>query len=366
MGNMLTYIERYGDQGFDRLPFCEVDSLILAQAAYFVLDGYVSARHRFNVTLREIANLPDKRITQDTTLPKENKLLLEAIGKSRRFGDVLLACYRSVTDTETELQFSAVTMRLAPRLHYIAFRGTDISIVGWKEDFNLSFSKNIPAQIAAAQYLKKTARYLRGHLILGGHSKGGNLAVYAAMHAPHGIKKRITAIYNHDGPGFVPEVFASEAYKSVQDRIFKTVPHCALVGLLFSNHSAYTVVASKTFPLLQHNPFTWEIEGRDFVRLKKVDMFSRLANETMDAWMLELSNEERKAFIDALFDLLNATNAETYPELVASLKANISPLRDKIKALDPKTRTMIHKTFRALIKVGAQQMKLLIQKGKKY
>ncbi len=366
MGNMLTYIEQYGDQGFDTLAFCEVDSLILAQAAYFVLDSYVSARHKFNVTLRDIANLPDKRITQDTTLPKENKRLLAAIGKSRRFGDVLLGCYCAETNPETELQFAAVTMRLAPRLHYIAFRGTDISIVGWKEDFNLSFSKNIPAQLAGAQYLKRTARYLRGHLILGGHSKGGNLAVYAAMQARHGIKKRITAIYNHDGPGFVPEVFASANYKSIQDRIYKTVPHCALVGLLLSNQSPYTVVASKSFPLLQHNPFTWEIKERKFVCLKKVDMFSRLANETMDAWLLELTVEERKAFIDALFDLLNATNAKTYPELLTSLKANISPLRDKIKSLDPKTRTMMHKTIRALIKVGTQQMKLLMQKREKY
>lgn len=366
MGNMISYINQYGNVGFDALDFCEVDSLILAQVAYFVLDGYVSKRHKFYVTLREIAALPDEHITQDTTLPRENKALLAAIGQSERFGNITLACYSAQTDEDSELQFGAVTLRITPRLHYIAFRGTDISLVGWKEDFNLAFSKNIPAQLCAAQYLKKTARFLRGRLIVGGHSKGGNLAVYAAMHAPHGIKKRIQHIYNHDGPGFLPEVFESEAYKSIESRVRKTVPHSAIVGLLFSGHEPYTVIASKYFPLLQHNPFTWEVKDRDLVRLQKVDMFSRFTNKTLNAWLLQMDNAARKAFVDTLYDILKATNAATFPELLSSLKDGIGPMREKLKSLEPETRTMIQKALRALVKTGSAQMKLLIKNGENF
>ncbi len=365
MGNMLTYIKEYGDRSFTQMPFCEVDSLVLAQLAYFVFDGYVSARHKFDVTVRDIAQLSDESITLNTTLPRDNTLLLEAVKDSVRFGELPLACYKSVTDTKSELQFAAVTLRLTTRLHYIAFRGTDTTLVGWKEDFNLAYSENIPSQAMAATYLKRTARYLRGSLILGGHSKGGHLAVYAAMHAPYGIKKRIQAIYNHDGPGFLPAVFASEAYKSIQERIYKTVPHSSIVGMLLANYGPHTVVASKSLPLLQHNPFTWEIQGADFVRLKKVDLFSSLTNKTLTAWMESLLPETRKAFVDTLFEILQSTNATTYPELLKALRKDFSPIREKVKSLDAPTRTMMQKVLRSFAKTGAAQLRLLLKKEKK-
>ncbi len=366
MGNMISYIEQYGAIGFDEMDFGEVDSLILSQVAYFVLDGYVSRWHKFNRTLREIATLPDARITQDTTLPSENKALLDAIGQSKRFGNLTLACYSTQTDEDTELQFAAVTVRIHPRLHYIAFRGTDISLVGWKEDFNLSFSKSIPSQLCAAKYLKQTARFLRGKLLVGGHSKGGNLAVYAAMHAPHGIQKRIMRIYNHDGPGFPTEVFESKAYKSIQSRICKTVPHSAIVGLLFADREPHTVIASKHFALLQHSPYTWEVKDSDFVRLQKVNMFSRFTNRTLHSWLAQMPTESRKAFVNTFYDILKATNATTYPELLASLKDGFAPMREKLKSLDPETRTMMQKALRALVKSGRAQLKLLIKKGENF
>ena len=366
MGNIISYIEQYAAVGFDEMEFREADSLILSQVAYFVLDDYVSKRHRFNITLREIAALSDVRITENTTLPNDNKMLLNAVGQSERFGNLTLACYSTRTEEDRELQFAAVTFRIHPQLHYIAFRGTDITLVGWKEDFNLSFSKNIPSQLCAAQYLKKTARFLRGTLLVGGHSKGGNLAVYAAMHAPHGIQKRITHIYNHDGPGFPPEVFESKAYKSIQSRICKTVPHSAIVGLLFADREPHTVIASKHFALLQHSPFTWEIKENDFVRLQKVNMFSRFTNRTLHNWLAQMSTESRKTFVDTFYDILKATNATTYPELLASLKDGFAPMREKLKTLDPETRTMMQKALRALVKSGSAQIKLLIKKGENF
>lgn len=362
MGNMISYIEEYGQLSFEEKPFCEVDSLVLSQIAYFVLDGYVSGRHKFHTTLGEIVRRVDESVVTNTTLPRDNALLLEALRESRRFGDLRPACYASVTDTESELQFAAVTFRVLPRLHYVAFRGTDTSIIGWKEDFNLAYSEHIPSQNMAVQYLRRTARYLRGTLILGGHSKGGHLAVYAAMHSKANLQKRIAAVYNHDGPGFLPHVFESEAYKRIQARVHKTVPQSAVVGMLLGNYGPYTVVSSKYFSLLQHNPFTWEIEGDDFVRLKRVDFLSTLTNRTLQAWALQLDVETRKQFVDALFDILQATDAQTYPELIEELKKDFTPMREKLKALDPKTRTMMHRVMRGFIKEGAVQLRLLIKK----
>jgi len=365
MGNMISYIIEYGHLGFDELAFSEVDSLILAQISYLVVDGYVSPRHSFRTTVRDIADTGDENITKKTTLPKENKLFLSALQKSKRFGDIKVACYTSVTDTETEIQFAALALRLAPDLHYISFRGTDTTLVGWKEDFNLAYSDNIPSQAMAVNYLKQTARFMRGKLILGGHSKGGHLAVYAAMHTTDSIKKRINAIYNHDGPGFPHAIFDSEEYKSIQDRIYKTVPHSAIVGMMLENHGPYTVVASRYFPILQHNPFTWEIRDTDFVRLKKVDFLSDLTNRTLSKWMEETTPEMRKQLFDALFDILQSTGAETYPELIEALKKDFSPMLEKLISLDAQTRKMLLKVLHSLLKTATLQLKLMVKKDKK-
>ena len=361
MGNMLSYIKEYGHLSFEEKPFCEVDSLVLAQISYFVFDGYVSGRHRFKATLREIVCAADDAMALDTTLPKDNKQLFDALKSCRRFGAVQPACYQSVTDTESELQFAAVTFRLLPRLHYIAFRGTDTSLVGWKEDFNLAYSENIPSQQRAALYLRRTARYLRGTLILGGHSKGGHLAMYAAMHASCGLDKRIAAVYNHDGPGFLPQVYESEGFKRIEARVHKTVPQGAIVGMLLGNYGRYTVVDSKYFALVQHNPFTWEVEKDRFVRLKQVDFLSTLTDKTLQAWMTQLDVQTRKKFVDAVFDILSVTGAQTYPELIDALKRDITPMRDKLKDMDPETRKMMRVVLRSFVKIGAAQLKLLLK-----
>lgn len=184
--------------------------------------------------------------------------MFQVVAESKRFGSIILDNYVNTTEPDMEKQFSAITYHLSDFLHYVAYRGTDASLVGWKENFNLSFSKNVPSQRAAVEYIEQIASGCSGSILAGGHSKGGNLAVYAAVMAKEETSQRLLAVYNHDGPGYLPEVFALEAFQAISNRIHKTVPQTAIVGLLLE-HECYTVVASNSFAFKQHGPFSWVV-----------------------------------------------------------------------------------------------------------
>ena len=198
---------------------------------------------------------------------------------------------------------------------YVVFRGTDDTLVGWKENFNMSFMHPVPSQMEAVEYLEYVAEKTKGKILLGGHSKGGNLAVYAAVKASKATQERIAAVYSNDAPGFDTEFIGGEDYKAVRDRIYTFVPQSSVVGMLLEHEESYTVVKSRSAGLLQHNGFSWEVMGGSFVKLDDVDEESKLIDRSIKDWLVQMSSEERAAVIDSIYEAISATNAKTLTDL---------------------------------------------------
>ncbi|MBQ8331625.1 MAG: DUF2974 domain-containing protein [Clostridia bacterium] len=356
MASLFDYIDWRGDLLFSEVPLNEVDSLILSQISYIDFQDIVCPEHDGELlSLREATRLYLRRHRGEAPylgkiVPPEIVSLTAKASKSRRFSDLRLCGYVNRISDEDQTQFSAVTFQLGTGGSYVAYRGTDDSLVGWKENFNMSFMHPVPAQLSAADYLERTATALSGALWVGGHSKGGNLAVYAAVKCSPSVKERIVAVYNNDGPGFDREFIEGADYASIRPKIATIVPHSSVVGMLLEHEEIYEVVKSNAAGLLQHNAFSWEVLGGKFVHLDTVSGESRLIDSTLKGWLDEMTPEAREEFVEALFETLSDTNVKTLTDLSA----------EKVKlvkawgTLDAKSRSVILKCISLFLKQGTK------------
>lgn len=357
---IIEYIKKYGDYTFMEKPMNDVDSLALCQFCYLKFDGMVPmvTENRKSVNLQELAADPDfDRLFFDERFEKENRALFDAMLHSRRFRNLRMNCYINIVEEEWETQFSAITFLLEDGTMYIAYRGTDETIIGWKEDFNMAFQSPVPGQTYAVKYLNMVTGRLQNRFYLGGHSKGGNLAVYAAMNCIETERQRIIKIYSMDGPGFRPEVLEKYKYAEIEERIVKILPHSSLVGMLFETTDHYKVVESKTFGLLQHDPFTWLIEGDDFKYVKGVYGSRRFADATLNEWVRSMSDEQRKLFVDTLYQVVSASKAENLIELTADWKKSMNGIISAMKEVDEDTRRVLKKIVKSLFDIAFERMK---------
>ena len=308
----------------------------------------IETEEKRGVTIGEIARLKKKEeIFADDFFAQSNHALFEAMRASQRFQTVTYGYYVNIIDREAASQFSALTCFLAEGLLYVAFRGTDETLAGWREDFAMAYEMPVRSQELAAWYLQEIAERCEGRLIIGGHSKGGNLAVYAAMHCPKKAQGRIRLIYDLDGPGFLPEVRRSEAYCQIEDRIRKIVPHSSLIGMLFEDAEAYEVVESSTFGVLQHNPFSWIIRDGSFTAVKNVYRGRKAAVEVLNRWLYSLTREEAEDLIETFFSIVEASEAETLPQLTKDWRHAVRKMLCAAHATDRETRQELKKLGRA-------------------
>lgn len=259
------------------------------------------------------------------------------------------------------MQFAAVTFDLPDGTHYVAFRGTDSTIVGWREDFNMAFESPVPAQSAAVKYLTEAAALTSGPLILGGHSKGGNLAVYAAAHADPMLQSRIRTVYSFDGPGLDDATMASEGYANIARRIRSFVPQQSVVGLLLTYHPEYTVVKSDGIGLLQHDSFTWQVLGTDFIAVTELDVGSQLVDHTVHEWLSKVTPDKRKIFIDTIFDILEATGANTVKELLKDVPGRVPAILKALQKVDFETAKMVVTLWGQFVQIGATNIFELVR-----
>ena len=237
--------------------------------------------------------------------------------------------------------------------YFVAFRGTDDTLVGWKEDFNMSYILAVPSQLEAVSYLEKVAEKVRGKLRLGGHSKGGNLAVYAAVQCKEEIQERIIEIYNNDGPGFSKEMLISEPYNRVRERIWTIVPQTSVVGMLLEHEEEYLVTKSSQSGIMQHDPLSWEVLGAKFVYLDDVKKNSRILDRTLKNWINKMTREQREEFVMVLFHVIDETGAKNLSELSEDKLGNLGALIKTAKAVKHMTaedQEMLVKVVRGLIK----------------
>lgn len=324
MANLFDYLTWRGDLSFTQDPPNDVDALIFAALAYVPLGGRAQAEPWTPVPLREAAEetlqMPD--VTQQARTKMDLELLKSA-ADTRRFGTCSLYRYRSQLLPEQETQFAAGTFLLDDGSLMVAYRGTGNTLVGWKEDFNMSFQQTVPSQRLAAQYLKDVAAENGRPLRVCGHSKGGNLAVFAGAGAPPMVQKRILAVYNHDGPGFSDYLMGTPGYLALVPRIRTLVPQSSVIGMLMEHEEPYTVIRSGSVGILQHDPYSWEVQGPSFVRVEQITESSQFLDATIKAWCAGMTNEERGKLVDALFALLGSGEVERATDIfhVRNLKA---------------------------------------------
>lgn len=364
---IVEYIKNYGDYTFAEKPLNHVDSLALCQFCYLKFDGLVPlvTENKRSVTVRQLASDKDfDGLFADERFEKQNRALFGAMLHSKRFSGMKMNCYINIVEEEWETQFSAITFLLGDGTMYIAYRGTDETIVGWKEDFNMAFQSPVPGQAYAVKYLNMVMGRLPNRFYLGGHSKGGNLAVYAAMNCPEAEQERIIRIYSMDGPGFRPEVLEKYKYEAVEERIVKILPHSSLVGMLFETTDHYKVVESRTFGLLQHDPFTWLIEGDDFKYVKGLYGSRRFADDTLNEWVRSLDDKQRRIFVDTLYQVVSASKAENLIELTADWKKSMTGIVTAMKEVDGETQKAIKRIIGELFEIAMERLKEAGNRGR--
>ena len=360
MGTILDYLKEYGDYTLAEKTFSEVDSLVLCQFAYLKFDGLAPAlgEDKPMVSLDDVKNHADyDRLYADERYREDNTALFLGLYNSKRFHDIKIYNYVNQIDLDTETQFSAVTFRLPNGVCYVAYRGTDEMIVGWKEDLNLAFSEPVEGQRLSVDYLSRASESIVGDFYIGGHSKGGNLATYACMNCDEMVRNRILAIYDHDGPGFRPEVIARGAYEEIVGRIHKTVPRSSLVGMLLSSNSVYRVVESKTIGLAQHNPYTWLVRDDHFQVVDEVYAGRRFLDESLNQWILSLTQEEMHTFVDTFYQVILASETDNLIDFTANWFQSMQKIGVALKEIDPQTAKAIMQIMKSFFEIASLNAK---------
>ncbi len=348
MANIFDYLD-WRDIELNILEFNEIDNLILSRLSYFPFDGIINDNEE--ITIKEAYSRYKKIGNKGKILQAEDTQLFPKLANSIRFGNMKLTQFINKIDLEQEKQFAAISIIMPDNTIYVSFRGTDNTIVGWKEDFNMSFSDLIPAQVDSVKYLENIAKLYKNKLRVGGHSKGGNLAVYASAFCNIEIQKRIIKVYNNDGPGFGDKVINSEEYKNIIDKVHTYIPQTSIIGRLL-NHKEKTIILKSTQTgIMQHDLYTWQVLGDKFVRDELTDS-SQLIDKTVTDWIREVSKEQREEFFNTLFEILNATEAETLSDIKGQWFKNSITMIDTYKNLDQRSREIMKNTLSSFLKIG--------------
>ena len=350
MANIIDYVLWRGDIPFAQVPLGEVDALVLSYLSYMPYDALVSEKFAADgAMMADVAEyFLENGLSSSCMIDsdKEDCRLLEAIRDSERFGRLRLTGYVNHFDEQMQEQFSAITFLLPAGPAFVAFRGTDSSVVGWKEDFNMSFASEVPAQGAALDYIVRAASALPMPAILGGHSKGGNLAVYAGAFAPKSVQARIACIYNFDGPGFNEQVIAGAQFHQIDMRIHTFVPQSSLIGILLWHAEPFIVVRSDAGGLFQHNPYSWQVMGGRLITLPERTRESRLAEDTIKNWLSTLDSQERKTVIDGVYSVLSASDGRNVADLFEG--KNVRKILRAVSTMDEETKEIIVDSFKRL------------------
>ena len=358
--DFFDYLEWRGDLTLEKSPFNAVDALILCQIAY--LDLTKATAENRAVCLRDAARLHGDVRRQKVGLVINEKTaeLFFRAAESARFGGVMMTDVADKYDEQSEEQFSAITFIIEEGTAFIAFRGTDDTIVGWKEDFNLAFADEIPAQ-------KDALLYAAGELsapnitrvYIGGHSKGGNLALYAAAHVVD-CREKVCAVFNFDGPGFTKETLSTPQFKAIEGITHSFYPQLSIIGQLFSHFDDYCVVKSSGQFLMQHDPFTWHLRATGFEEVAALEAGSIYFYQTFNEWFAALEKEKRAQFVNALFAPLAETDCKSLSALSANWLQASSAIMKAVNEMDSEVKAESWKIISSLFAVAQKNFGVLI------
>lgn len=353
MSNLMDYMDWRGDVPLKGSPFNEIDNIILSIACMADFSGIVPDSFEvdpipFPEAMKRFEETEDGRDYLGLIFPKNFLDAAHRAVECERYRHIKLIGYVNVIDEDEQVQFSATTFILPDDTVYIGYRGTDDSIIGWKEDLCLGYGKPVPAQIRGAAYLEDVAVHINGGIRLGGHSKGGNIAIYAAINAPHIVRTRILDVYNNDGPGFFAETLDSEGYRELSDRIITFLPQASIVGALFEQSPICRIIKSTQTGLAQHDPLSWEVMGAQFVYLDKRSKFGEKSDKAMKTWIYSLNDDEKELVFKVAFDIIDSTGAKTLTDLNDTRMKNIAAMHKTLSSLEPETRNRVNKIIARL------------------
>jgi len=357
--NIVDYAESQMEN-FKAKKFNLVDSLVLSQFVYIhfndVVPGLSDNQEPVRIgELLKAEHIP--HMLHNVRDPKSNHRLLLALGMSPRFRDIRMCCYSDSLNITEQKQFAAVTYLLDDETAYVAYRGTDSSIVGWKEDFNMAFISPVPAQQEGVSYLNAVAERFAHTLMVGGHSKGGNIAVYSSMGCHPTIQDRIVSIYSHDGPGFRDEIFTSEKYARIKAKIHKTLPQSSLVGMLLQYQEDYIVVESKQFWLMQHDPFSWVVNQGDFQYIQDITGGAEHINTAINQWLTSLDDEKRELFVTTLYSVIESIGVVNFSDFTEDWYKKAVMAMGTARGIDAETKRFVFETIKSLLELYVKNLR---------
>jgi hypothetical protein len=362
MGKTLDYLQWRGDLNFSKDPLNDIDILILALLSYLPFKDIVPGiESNKDISLRDAANLyfsnflstgenPSKiNITALSSFNSDAELLLKNAAVSPRFEQIRLSKYEENTDFVIGRQFTAVTFTIQDFEHtkIVAFRGTDNSVVGWKEDFELAYMEQIPAHESACNYLERTIGILSGRFIVCGHSKGGNLAVYAGSHLNPIQQLKLKKIVNFDGPGFDFSIVQRNPFSQCEHKVINYLPEDSMVGMLLEPVGKRKIVSSSDRFINQHNAFNWDVDQSRFI-FGNLSESAILMEQILKTWLTEISIADREMFLEALFDVLGASEGKMIKSDPQESLREYKNILIKYSKLDQKTRELLSHVFESL------------------
>lgn len=346
LGNIINYLEKKGNISFRESPFNEVDNLVLCQLSYVDFAGIVpDLESGKSVTIQDaneayLYKHYGEELSTSKSLLKTAPLTLKAMAKGKRYKNAKLSCYANEIDEASQKQFSALKIELGDGTIFIAFRGTDDNIVAWQESYNLCY-EIIPSQIEAAEYLENAIGKSKKKIRIGGHSKGGNLAVYAAMKSSDKIRKKIVEIFNNDGPGFTEEIVQSYEYKRICGKITRYTPEFSIFGSLFEHDDRHIIVSSNSKGIQQHDLMNWEISGSKLVYLPTNAEKSVVISDSIIKWINDLKKTQRKAIGQSLFGELRKKGMKKVYDISVDDPKNIYKILGAIKNISKPTKSAL-------------------------
>ena len=348
MKNMLDYIKEFGHVSFEERAFSEIDALVLTELEYLPLEKVVPSDENGEnfVTVKEIAEYMQEHKQElfdenPMMITQERHELSQVIVDAPRFQSLKFFGVVSEWDKDTTKQFAAVTVEVEPSVRLVVFRGTDETLIGWKEDFLMTYSPLVAAQTDAKEYLAKQASLWGGDLMVSGHSKGGNLAIYAAATQVEDVQLRIVDIFCFDSPGLYRSVLETKGYQNIVPLAMRYIPQDSLVGLMLESEVPYVIVKSNATGAMQHSAMTWEIEDGQFIKMEKLTKNSQLNDQTFKKWTESVSDEELELFWNVFFELLFSVGIDTVNDLYGQFMHYVQEFLKAAGNMDEEKRELL-------------------------
>ncbi len=348
MKNMLDYIKEFGHVSFEERAFSEIDALVLTELEYLPLEKVVPSDENGEnfVTVKEIAEYMQEHKQElfdenPMMITQERHEVSQVIADAPRFQSLKFFGVVSEWDKDTTKQFAAVTVEVEPSVRLVVFRGTDETLIGWKEDFLMTYSPLVAAQTDAKEYLAKQASLWGGDLMISGHSKGGNLAIYAAATQEEDVQLRIVDIFCFDSPGLYRSVLETKEYQNIVPLAMRYIPQDSLVGLMLESEVPYVIVKSNATGAMQHSAMTWEIEDGQFIKMEKLTKNSQLNDQTFKKWTESVSDEELELFWNVFFELLFSVGIDTVNDLYGQFMHYVQEFLKAAGDMDEEKRELL-------------------------